>query len=371
VVVLAVAAFAFLALRDGGGESLSPQEAMLAERAESPVKLTVSVSGDLLIHSPVYARALELGGGATYDFAPMFEPIRRYVAGPDLAFCHVETPMAPGVPQSYPLFKTPPELAKAIAATGWDACTTASNHTLDFGEEGIASTLRALDGAGVRHTGSFVSARERRRPLILEANGVKVAWIAYTDATNGIPPPTPHSVNVAEDEGDLRPVLADARRARKAGAEVVLVNMHWGPEFVSDPDGDQRRQADALTRSNLITAVVGQGPHVVQPIERINGKFVVFSEGNLISNEDANCCPAATQDGLIALLDLIVDGSGARVERVRYVPIWVEHPTYDVLPVGDALRDGAGDPAGLRASYERTTSVAGSARGVRPQPPRL
>ena len=368
---MAAAVLGFIALRGGGSEPLSPQEALRAERAESPVRLTVSVSGDLLIHSPVYARALELGGGSTYDFAPMLDPIRPYVTGADLAFCHLETAMAPGVPQSYPLFKTPPELAKAIAATGWDACSTASNHTLDLGEEGIASTIRALDGAGVRHTGSFTSERERRRPLILEASGIKVAWIAYTDATNGIPPPTPHSVNVAEDEGDLGPVLADARRARKAGAEVVLVNMHWGPEFVGEPDSDQQRQADALTRSKLVTAVVGQGPHVVQPIERINGKFVVFSEGNLISNEDANCCPAATQDGLIALLDLVVDGSGARVERVRYVPIWVEHPTYEVLPVGDALRDGAGDPAGLRDSYERTTSVAGSGRGVRPQPPRL
>jgi poly-gamma-glutamate synthesis protein (capsule biosynthesis protein) len=369
--VAAVVVVGFLVLRGcGEDEPVSAQEALRQERDENPVELTVSVSGDLLIHSPIYARALELGG-SSYDFAPMLAPIRAHIAGADLAFCHLETPLAPGVPQSYPVFRTPPDLARAVKEIGWDACTTASNHSLDQGEEGIASTARALDRAGLPHTGSFSSARERKRPLILEAKGVGVAWIAYTDATNGIPLPSPWAVNLAEDADDVDRVLADARRARRQGAEVVLVNMHWGPEGASEPDADQREQARLLAASPLITAVVGQGPHVVQPIERLSGKPIVYSEGNLISNQDAACCPEASQDGLIALLEILVDGDGATVERVRYVPVWVEHPTYEVLPVGDALAGGRADPASLRASYERTVAVAGRGAGIEPDPARL
>jgi poly-gamma-glutamate synthesis protein (capsule biosynthesis protein) len=189
--------------------------------------------------------------------------------------------------------------------------------------------------------------------------------------TNGIPLPEPWSVNVAEDEDDVGRILDDARRARRMGAELVLVNMHWGPEEVSEPDADQLRQARALTRSPEVTAVVGQGPHVVQPIERMNGKYVVFSEGNLISNQDAFCCAEATQDGLIALLEIVVDGDGARVDGIRYVPVYVRHPDYAVLPVGTAMEQGELDAATASSSYERTVSVAGRGPGIRPEPGRL
>jgi hypothetical protein len=98
---------------------------------------------------------------------------------------------------------------------------------------------------------------------------------------------------------------------------------------------------------------------------------VVYSEGNLISNQDVNCCPPGAQDGLIAELTLTIDGAGAHVDGVRYVPIWVDHSDYTVLPVGDALRKGEGDPAALQESYERTTSIAGEETGVTPEPPSL
>ncbi len=356
-----------LLARSCGGATASPEEQLHQARAENPVHLTVSVSGDLLIHSPVWAEALALGGGS-YDFAPMLAPLKPYVQGADIAFCHIETPMGPGEPSGYPLFKAPPELAGAVKATGWNACDTASNHSLDQHMAGIRSTGRALDEAGLPHTGSFASKAESEKPLIVEADGVKVALVAYTDYTNGIPLPTPWSLNFAQDESDVGQVLDDARRARRAGAEVVIVTFQWGVENSSTPDADQRAQARALTASPLVTAVVGSGPHVVQPIERINDKFVVFSEGNLLSNEDINCCPAASQDGLVALLDVVVDGDGEHVDGVRYVPVYVSRPDYSVLPVGLAVRDGELDAATARDSYERTVSVAGRGNGVEPIP---
>src|SRR5919106_264290 len=237
--LVAVLALLVVGLVDGGGESAdapdTPQEVLSRERAEQPVRFTLSVSGDLLIHSPVYERALSLGGGGRYDFAPLFGQIRPYVKGADLAFCHVEVPMTPAAPASYPIFNTPPELAEAISKTGWEACGTASNHSLDQGQEGIDETLKALDRAGVEHTGSYASKKESGRILMLGAKGVRVAYLAYTTDTNGIPPPKPWSLDVTENPDA---VIADARRARKQGADAVLVNMHWGidltPEYVGE-----------------------------------------------------------------------------------------------------------------------------------------
>ena len=368
--VVVVAGFVVLT-RGSGANQLSKAEALRAERAENPVELTLSFSGDLLIHSPLWNQALALGGGSTYDFEPMLEPIRPYVEKADLAFCHIETPLGEGEPQTEPLFRAPAELADAVAAIGWDVCDTASNHTLDQHIEGIEETIAVLDNAGIPHTGSYATEAASEEPLILDAKGVKIGFVAYTDFTNDIPPEEPWSINFAEDPSEVDEIIADAKAASKAGAEAVIVQMAWGPENGTEPDADQGEMAEQLMASKYVTAVVGNGPHVVQPIERVNDKFVVYSEGNLLSNQDANCCPPGAQDGLIAELKLVIDGAGAHVDAVRYVPVWVDHSDYSVLPVGEALRKGIGDPAALQESYDRTTSIAGAEPGVTPEPASL
>lgn len=353
--------------QSGSAAAQSPGATDQGASAESePVELTVAATGDFLIHEPVFARALENGGGDRYDFRPMFREIRPYVGGADLAICHVETPMTDAAPTGYPVFNTPPALARAIADTGWDMCSTASNHSLDRGLEGIRETNAVLDQAGIAHAGSYGSRREAAQPAIFEVEGVRVALLAYTEMTNGIPLPEPWSVNLAKASR----ILADAHEARRAGADAVIVNLHAGEEFQSEPSDAQRRLARSLTASDDVTAVIGQHVHIPQPIEQVNGKIVVYGEGNLVSNQTAACCPEASQDGLIAMLDLVVDADGARVERARYVPVWVRHPDYTVLPVGNALREGEAPEAELRASYERTTDVAGRGARVKPVPPR-
>jgi hypothetical protein len=322
---------------------------------EHPVRLTVAASGDFLIHTPVAQRALALGGGRRYDFAPLFAPVRRAIAGADLALCHVETPLVPGRVQGYPVFRTPPDLARAIRRVGWDMCSTASNHSLDAGQYGIDTTLRALRSAGVKATGTARSARGRRRVAMIRVKGVRVAFLSYTAVSNGQSVPHSWSLNWASPG----PILRDARRARRRGARIVIVNLHWGAEFVSAVTPQQRALARRLTRSRAIDAIVGQHVHVVQPIRRVRDKPVVFGEGNLISNQTAGCCPAASQDGLIALIDFVVrPGRPARARRVRYVPTWVRHPDYTVM------RANPGSP-----SWNRTVSVAGRRPRIGPVRP--
>jgi Bacterial capsule synthesis protein PGA_cap len=377
LVVLAAAGVAVL--RSGPDDHAAPRaetpltprtvtQPAAPRRVERTRRLTLLASGDLLIHASVFQQALTYGGGRRYDFQPMFRRLARYVRRADLAVCHVETPLTPGPPRGYPVFSTPTSLARTIARTGWDACDTASNHSLDAGQHGIDSTIWALHRAGVRHTGSYRSRRASRRPLILRAGGVRVALLAYTETTNGRGLPRPWSLNLAQP----RRILADARRARRRGAQVVLVNVHWGPpEYTRRPVERQRRLVRRLARSPDITAILGQGPHVVWRIRWLRGKPVVFSEGNLISSQTPGCCSPGAQDGLLAVLRISVRARRARVRRADYVPVWVRHPDYTVLPVGRALRYRLAPAGALRASYLRTVAAAGHSQRTRPIPRRL
>ena len=325
--------------------ALAPQQGVAAQ----PDRAIVSVSGDVLSHWSVLARAEALGGSGPPDFAPLLAGIRSRVARADLAICHLETPIDGSAPPAgEPPFNAPPALARGLAATGFDACSAASNHSLDRGARGAASTPRALARAGLASTGSFATRRAQRTPLILSANGIDVGYVSYTTNTNNDPLPEPHSVNVLADPAA---VVADARRARRAGAEAVIVNVHWTPErllwtpdlappygrplvpeFVAEPSSAQRATAARLLRSPAITAVVGQGPHIVQPIEWVAGKPVVYSEGNLISGRYLNALASpARDDGLIAELTLVRRHGRAVATRVRAIPIQVERPSNAVV----------------------------------------
>lgn len=331
-------------------------------------RFDVLATGDLLLHSPILERAYDPTSGR-YDFRPMFARIRPLVRRAALALCHVETPIGAGLPSSYPIFNAPAALADAIRWTGWDACSTASNHSVDRGALGIRTTREHLDRAGVRTTGTARTRAESRRILLMRVEGVRVAFLSYTYGTNGLPLPARWSVDLISPER----IRADARRARRLGADLVIVNLHWGAEYVHAPTAEQQSLARYLLKRRIVDAILGQHAHVVQPIRRRFGRFVVYGEGNLISNQSAACCPSATQDGLIAILRVRVFRGQASITRVDYVPVYVRHPDFVVLPVGAALaravaegHGGTAEVADLRRSYRNTVAVAGRSAFVTP-----
>jgi poly-gamma-glutamate capsule biosynthesis protein CapA/YwtB (metallophosphatase superfamily) len=333
---------------------------------------TLVASGDVLPHGSVQerARAYGAGRGRSYDFGPMFAAIRPLVSAADLAVCHLETPLSPRGRHlsGYPRFNAPPQLASALRGAGYDACSVASNHAMDQGPAGVAGTLAVLDRAGLRHAGTARSPREARAS-ILTVRGVRVALLSYTFGLNGfgLPRGRPWLVNL------LSPgrILADARAARRAGARFTVVFLHWGQEYRSAPTPAQRALARRLLADPSVDLILGHHAHVVQPIRRVHGKWVAFGMGNLLSAQSAACCPAATQDGVLLQVTVVSKAGRLVVGRLGYVPTWVEHPGYRVLPVARTLARGSASPATralLRASLRRTTAAIGPA--ARPATPR-
>jgi poly-gamma-glutamate capsule biosynthesis protein CapA/YwtB (metallophosphatase superfamily) len=337
-----------------------------AAPATLPGGFTLVASGDVLPHRSVLERARAYGAGTRrpYDFRPMFAAIRPVVSAADLAVCHLETPLSPsgrGL-SGYPRFNAPPQLAVALRAAGYDACSVASNHAMDQGVRGVAGTLAVLDKAGLRHAGMARSPREAR-PRILTVRGVRVALLSYTYGLNGFRPPPrrPWLINL------LRPgrrILADARAARRAGSQFTVVFLHWGQEYRSAPTPAQRSLARTLLSDSSVDLILGHHAHVVQPVQRVHGKWVAFGMGNVLSAQSAACCPAATQDGVVLKVTVVRKADRFVVGGVGYTPTWVEHPSYRIHPVPGALASGAASPAMramLRASLQRTTAAIGRA----------
>src|SRR5690606_289898 len=174
-------------------------------------------------------------------------------------------------------------------------------------------------------------------------------------------------------------VKEDVARAVAAGADAVLVSIQWGDENSISPNQSQLELARKLVAIPEVLAIAGQGPHVVQPIRRIRGKFVIFSSGNLLSNQSALAgLPAETQYGMVALLRVVVeepaDGETGRiveVRRVDYIPTWVRLADHLVVPVGWGLRNDPANAAAFRAAWESTVAIAGRTGRIAPLPRRL
>ncbi|MFI2355759.1 CapA family protein [Streptomyces anulatus] len=324
--------------------------------AEGPRPFTLLAAGDVLPHSSVIDRAAVDAGGAGYDFAPMLAGVAPVVSGADLAFCHMETVYGEegGPYTGYPSFKSPPEVAAALRTTGFDSCSTASNHTLDDGADGVRRTLDALDGAGIRHAGSARSAAEAARPTILPAGpgkgAAKVAHLAYTYGTNDIPLPAdrPWTVNVTDEHR----IVEEARAARRAGADVVVLSAHWGTEWQDEPDAEQLELARRLTASADggrpdIDLIIGTHAHVPQAYEKVNGTWVVYGMGDQIAgamiNYEGAQDPRGNQSsmGRFTFAPPAKTGERWTVKKAEFVPQWYDTVTGRAVNLNASLDEGA------------------------------
>jgi poly-gamma-glutamate capsule biosynthesis protein CapA/YwtB (metallophosphatase superfamily) len=335
-----------------------------------PRSITVVMNGDMLLHEGLWSSArinfAHTGRGPDgMDFRPVLADMRPVVSHADLAICHMETPLAPhGGPYSgYPLFSAPPAILPALKWLGYDACTTASNHSIDQGFEGLKRTIDDFERIGMAHAGTAETQRASRQPLLMDVGGVTVGLVSATYGTNGLPLPEDEPWSVPLINTDR--IEAMAHRAKQQGADIVMVALHWGLEYMHAPTTDQLAVAHELTRSPDINFIYGHHAHVVQPYDVVNGRWVVYGLGNAVAQQDT--AVEGVYDGNTCRVTFTERADGSfGVTKLEYIPTMITH--FDGVHPMRWLNvpQDLDDPAfaslrpALAATDQRVTDVIGS-----------
>lgn len=290
--------------------------------------ISMSVIGDIMCHNSQYTDAY-VASSDTYDFSYVFEDIKQYIEPADIAIGNIETTFA-GKERgysNYPTFNSPEQLATNLKDLGIDVLCTANNHSLDKGYSGLTSTLNFLDDAGISHMGTYDSAESQNEILIKDVNGIKIAFLAYTYGTNGIPVPKdkPYCINLIDK--DL--ILKHLELAKEQNPDLICVNMHWGVEYKTKQNSEQEELADFLFQ-NGVDIILGSHPHVLQPMEKktitledgtTKDCFVIYSLGNFISGQNQD----NTRNSVILNIECTKSGKTNKttIDSVSYVPIYM------------------------------------------------
>lgn len=321
-----------------------------ATRLGPPRSLLVSAGGDILTENAVLAAGARGGAatGARYDFSHVFSPLASVNANVDLAICHMELPIGrPGArvgavgrsPFGGNLLIAPNEMAAGVRAGGFNRCSTASNHSYDTGFSGIVSTLDALDAAGVSHTGTARTPNEAV-PRTVDVGGVSVGHVAYTRYANTVRPAQRWRQSYAATSSQ---VIEDVRALRAQEADIVIVSVHISKEMLSMPIPRDRDFATAITAGSDIDLVVHHGPHVVQPLEMVNGTPVYWSTGNMLAGmgkpSSGRYADQRTLDGLLAMVQFVERSNGNWDTYAGTIAICTDPVTRIVRPARSSLEN--------------------------------
>lgn len=279
--------------------------------------VTLAVIGDVMLARGV-GTAIEQNG-LDYPFALTAERL----LSADIVFANLESPLGvkgEPLPRKGIWFRARPETVACLKQAGIDAVTLANNHILDYDTDNFLETLEILEGAGIAYTGGGRDPAEARRPLVLEAGGVRVAFLGYSQfadifwdwnyrrsflATDDLPGVAP----IREDY-----LAEDIARAADE-ADVVAVAYHWGDEYVNHPNEEQVRLAHRTIDLGA-DLVLGFHPHALQGIERYKDGLIAYSLGNFVMDQ----VRPVTTESMILEVELTPEG----LVDYQVVPVRIE-----------------------------------------------
>ena len=368
---------------------------------------TIGATGDMLMHMPCVTPALQSDG--SYDFGDYFTHFSSYVQAVDYAVANLETTLAGSDYvrwyngkklvgyYGYPSFNSPDDLIPSLKSAGFDMLLTANNHTYDTGTTGFHRTQEIIAQNGIDYTGTN-SGEDDANYLIKTINGICVGMICYTYETdsdtnkvslNGIPMTSADSklINVFlkdDVKGFSKNLETDIANMKDAGAEAIVLYIHWGEEYQTQQNSQQTAMAQAACDLG-VDVIVGGHPHVIQPIDLLTSTtddshktVCLYSTGNALSNqrrENMDKKTGHTEDGIFFTFSFVKYSDGTvRVENVEALPLWVNmyastttgKMVYDILPLDKEVKDWktefqltSNSLASAEASYERTMKIVG------------
>ncbi|MBX0329853.1 CapA family protein [Oscillochloris sp. ZM17-4] len=360
-----IAAWPAPAAAQGAGGLEGPLPAANMCGAGDGAEFTLAATGDTFPHENIQA----VGEAQGYDV--LFDGVRPFLQAADLAYTNFDGAMLAGAGISgYPSFNYSPALAAALKNAGVGLVSTANNHILDKGPEGLDATLSVLAESGIQQHGAVRSDAEDRPPYLpitLSRGGasITIGFISATWGTNGIPDPS-GQVNrlLTSDDigqgGALRQEILDAVALARRETDLVVVAAHWGQEYVFYPEPSQVDMARQLAEAGA-DVILGAQPHTLQPVDilDVGGRkaLVIYSLANFLASQGAFQAQSFSATSVIFYVGLSRAADGAvRVTGYRYLPtIHVDGDTRPApIPPGAEpaviahVRQMMRDPEGLR-----------------------
>jgi len=274
--------------------------------------------GDIMGHSPQFQAAYNYLTD-TYNYDICFQQIKSYIKNSDFAIANLEVPIA-GKPYSgYPAFSSPDALLDAIKNAGFNILLTANNHVLDRGKFGLERTIRQIEKRKLYHLGSYVDTIQRDSiyPLLVTLKGVRIAFLNCTYGTNNNETSGSNLVNYI----DTLEILDDIQKANELGADIRIMNVHWGTEYEVKANEFQTELAQFFVNHG-INLIIGSHPHVVQNAEMLYDKDslavpVFYSLGNFISNQRK----LNTNGGIMVKVE--IDTKSKDITKTSFLPVYV------------------------------------------------
>ncbi len=351
------------------------------DNIEQEVKITGT--GDIMFYDYQMERAYD-STTDSFDFSPSFQYISKYLTDSDYTLGNLEGTMAGkdngASSNDYGYwadvqtlnFNIPEAAADDLKAAGFDMLTTANNHVLDSGIDGVASTIDFITGAGLDQTGSFKSESDQKY-MIQDVNGINTGFIAYTNLMNETLDDSNSYIvnnldNYSEDQISL--MCSQIQQMRQEGAEFVVVSLHFGERYVSTVSDEERSLAQQLVEAGA-DVIFGSYPHVLKPMEVINVQgedgtsrtgVVFYSLGNFLSSMQYQSSNQYPRDlGAVASVLISKDSNGVQIDGIEIVPTYVDWTDDDiaVLPICEvvddptAYEDRFGDDASSQLDQQR------------------
>lgn len=302
-----------------------------ATRAQKSTKTTIHIkaAGDLNVTNSVINAGVAVGG---YNYTRAFMDVASTLSDADLTVLNLEGNVC-GEPYGSDTTSAPRELLEGLRNAGVDLIQMANSCTINNGLIGLTSTLQTIRAAGLEPVGAFASESEFQQSkgyTITEAQGVKVAFVAFTKGLGGrgLPAGNDNLVNIlyedyasTYDKIDRTRITSVLKAVEAEKPDITIALLHWGSEY-NDDISDTQKSIVNLMKKQGVDVIIGTHPHTVQAIEydELAGTLVAYSLGDFFGDASRG----GTNYSIILDLEITKDSSTGttKVTNYSYTPIY-------------------------------------------------
>ncbi|MBS6609957.1 CapA family protein [Peptoniphilus lacydonensis] len=320
-------------------------EELKNEIKENKSEVEIFAMGDMIFHQPIVKNYKTEN---SFDFTPIFQNISEDINEADIAIANFEGSVNSNRALSgFPLFNFPKESISSLKNVGFDVLSTANNHCLDTGIDGLAETISVINENNMKSFGTFTE--DIDKGIVVEEKGIKIGLISFTDTLNGMDSlmrGKEYSVNNFSQD-----VESDIKKL-KDKSDIVIVYPHWGNEYQLVPNERQIYLKEKLQEYGA-DIILGSHPHVLQKyeVEEKNNKkyFTIYSMGNALSNQRVeNLKKSGVDTGAIVKLIIEKDNNTKDTNLKSYgvYPTYVDRYrkngklNYDIIKLEDVVEGG-------------------------------